>query len=159
MRVGYAWLTVAMASSNTCSAPLAPMSLIFAVLSSYWITLHYGMIKMYFWQLCKFINILKIFKNCELGRYKTFTYLGRWCPWGISLACSFMFYGVFKHLLHYIAFSFDFECTKCHFFFFVWSCLESSVNVVGCLEYTWTFRLNEIKWFGNLAVGWLMFFS
>jgi hypothetical protein len=45
----------------------------------------------------------------ELRSYKTFIYPGRWCPWGTSLTCSFMFYGVFEHLLHYIAIRFDFD--------------------------------------------------
>jgi hypothetical protein len=35
--------------------------------------------------------------------------------------------------------------------------LELSVNVAGCLEYVWMFKLNEINWFGNLAV-WLLIF-
>jgi hypothetical protein len=45
------------------------------------------------------------------------------------------------------------------FSFFVWSCLMLSINVGGCLEYAWMFRLNKIKWFGNMVVGLLIFFG
>jgi len=36
--------------------------------------------------------------------------------------------------------------------------LFDPINIVGCLEYTWMFKLNEIKGIGNLAIRLLIFF-
>ena len=55
------WATFTGISGGACGSPRAPMTLIFAPVSSYGWDLHCGMIKTCFWQIWKFGYIPKLF--------------------------------------------------------------------------------------------------